>query len=435
MSQYLAQFDAAAEPDKFPLIRKWIDSETLPFFKELREQRPVLVTPLGTLVARYSDVSEVLSQPKVFTTALYIPKQSNGLYLMSHDDDPLHSREKAIMQGLLNRDDLPEVRALVARLCNELLDGARDHRLEVAYGYCRSVPAGLVQNYFGLTGIDREKLVRWSYWAQYDTFHNQPFDLRSDAEHKRIHDENEKGGSELAKYITELIAHRLLVAKLSAPFHWLKLLWWRLLGKPKTLSDDIVARMLRSEFPGEVDFDLVRVGVNASGLLIGAVETTARAVAQVTQYLIDRPELFARAKEAARLPNTERFDGMVWEALRYVSPFPYTFRECASEATIARGTPHATVVSPGTYVLCLTQSAMFDDHAFDNPDDFLPTRNWYHYFHFGFGSHECLGKYIGMVMIPEMVRQLFLRPGLAASAPIDYKGGPFAEHYELSWSK
>ena len=435
MSEYLAAFDAAPEAEKSRLVRRWIDTEALPFFKILRAERPVLVTPLGTLVARYSDVTDVLSQPKVFTTALYVPKQGNGLYLMSHDDDPLHTREKALMQGLLNRDDLPAVRALVARLCHEILDGSRENRVEAAYGYCRSVPAGLVQNYFGLTGIDREKLVRWSYWAQYDTFHNQPFDLRSDAEHKRIHDENEKAASELSAYVSELIAHRLLVAKLSAPFHWLKLLWWRLVGKPKELSDDIVARMLRSEFPGEVDFDLVRVGVNASGLLIGAVETTARAVAQVTQYLLERPALFARARDAARLPNTERFDGMVWEALRYVSPFPYTFRECASTATIARGTPHATVVEPGTYVLCLTQSAMFDENTFENPEEFVPTRNWYHYFHFGFGSHECLGKYIGMVMIPEMVRQLFLRPGLAASAPIDYKGGPFAEHYELSWSK
>ena len=181
MSEYLAAFDAAPEAEKSRLVRRWIDTEALPFFKILRAERPVLVTPLGTLVARYSDVTDVLSQPKVFTTALYVPKQGNGLYLMSHDDDPLHTREKALMQGLLNRDDLPAVRALVARLCHEILDGSPENRVEAAYGYCRSVPAGLVQNYFGLTGIDREKLVRWSYWAQYDTFHNQPFDLRKPA--------------------------------------------------------------------------------------------------------------------------------------------------------------------------------------------------------------------------------------------------------------
>ena len=40
---------------KYPLVRGWIDTEPLPFFKELREKRPVLVTPVCTLVSRYDD--------------------------------------------------------------------------------------------------------------------------------------------------------------------------------------------------------------------------------------------------------------------------------------------------------------------------------------------------------------------------------------------
>ena len=434
MTNYLAEYDAAADSQKFLLVRRWIDSEPLPFFKQLRVERPVLVTPACTLVARFADVIDVLNQQKAFSTALYVPKQSNGRYLMSHDDDALHTREKSLMQGLLNRDDLPKVRALVATLCNEILDAQTGKRIEAAYGYCRSVPAGLVQSYFGLTGMAREKLIEWSYWAQYDTFHNQPFDLRTDTERKRITDSHAKADAELSKYIEELVAHRLLVAKLGAPFHWLRLLVRRLLGKNDSLTDDIVGRMLRTSLPGEVGFDIERLGVNAAGLLIGAVETTARAVAQVVQYLLESPEWFARAKEAARLPDCSRFDGIVWEALRYVSPFPYTFRECAEEYTVGRGTDYATTVRPGTYLLALTQSGMFDVGAFENPDEFVPTRNWYHYFHFGFGSHECLGKYVGMVMIPEMIRQLFLRPNLEAKSRIDYRGGPFPERYELSWT-
>jgi len=429
---YLDQFDSASESEKFPLVRQWIDSEALPFFKELRERRPILVTPLGTLVARFHDVREVLAQPKVFTNALYVPKQGDGRYLMSHDDDALHTREKSIMQGLLNRDDIPKVRALVTALCNQVLDDAKDNRLEAAYAYCRGVPAGLAQNYFGLTGVSREKLIQWSYWAQYDTFHNQPFDLRSDKDEKRIHDENEKHAAELGKYIAELVAHRLLVTKLGRPFQWLKWLWARIFGS-RQLSDDIVGRMLRCSYPGEVDFNLERLGVNAAGLLIGAVETTARAVAQVAQYLMQHPKWFALAKNEARLADPSRFDAIVWEALRFVSPFPYTFRQCAVESIVGRSSGYATAVQPGDYVLCLTQSAMFDAVAFDNPDEFDPNRNWYSYFHFGFGSHECLGRYVGMVMIPEMVRQLFLRGDLEAD-PIDYKGGPFPERWQVRWS-
>ena len=132
-----------------------MDTEPLPFFKELREKRPVLVTPVCTLVSRYDDVCEVLSMPKIFTAALYIPKMTGGLYLMAHDDDALHTREKSIMQGMLNRDDLPQVRAMVARISKELLDSANG-QMEAVNGYCRMVPATLVQDYFGLTGSDRK---------------------------------------------------------------------------------------------------------------------------------------------------------------------------------------------------------------------------------------------------------------------------------------
>ena len=49
-TNYLEQFDAAPDAAKYPLVRGWIDTEPLPFFKELREKRPVLVTLVCTLV-------------------------------------------------------------------------------------------------------------------------------------------------------------------------------------------------------------------------------------------------------------------------------------------------------------------------------------------------------------------------------------------------
>jgi cytochrome P450 len=77
---------------------------------------------------------------------------------------------------------------------------------------------------------------------------------------------------------------------------------------------------------------------------------------------------------------------------------------------------------------------MFDERAFESPDEFIPDRNWYNYFHFGFGSHECLGRYVGMVMIPEMVRQVLIRKEIQAKGRIDYESGPFPEQYDLSWT-
>ncbi|WP_255210866.1 cytochrome P450 [Methylogaea oryzae] len=194
-TNYLERYDAAAEADKFPLVRQWMDNEPLPFFKELRAKRPILVTPACTLLALYDDVTEVLDMPKVFTVELYVAKQGN--YLMAHDDDALHTREKSIMMGLLNRDDLPQIRTMVAGIAKGLLDKAGG-RIEVVYDYCRLVPAHLVQDYFGLTGADPKDLIDWSYWAQYDTFHNQPFDLRTPAENQHIVDNHNRTSALLA---------------------------------------------------------------------------------------------------------------------------------------------------------------------------------------------------------------------------------------------
>src|SRR5438270_6865507 len=145
-TNYLEQFDAAPDAAKYPLVRGWIDTEPLPFFKELREKRPILVTPICTLITLFDDITEVLNMPLIFTVSLYLPKMQNGIYLMAHDDDALHTREKSLMQGMLNRDDLPQVRAMVANISKDLLDSANGH-IEAINGYCRMVPATLVQEY------------------------------------------------------------------------------------------------------------------------------------------------------------------------------------------------------------------------------------------------------------------------------------------------
>lgn len=64
--------------------------------------------------------------------------------------------------------------------------------------------------------------------------------------------------------------------------------------------------------------------------------------------------------------------------------------------------------------------------------EFRAGRNWYPYFTFGDGAHECLGKYVGMVMIPQIVRQVLLLPDLRANGEIVYDGH-LPKSYKLAW--
>src|SRR5580698_7587144 len=211
---YLKRYDDEPGETKFALLRKFMADEPLGLFKQLRAERPVLVSPQCTLIALYDDVIELLNMPNVFTAALYVPKMANG-YLMMHDDDALHYREKSIMQGLLNRDDLPKVRRMVASTCNTLLAEAKG-KIEAMSGYCRMVPATIVRDYFGLIGMDRKDLIEWSYWAQVDTFYNQPFDIVTAEERQRIEASHAESGAKLGKYLEALILTKKLASGWSA---------------------------------------------------------------------------------------------------------------------------------------------------------------------------------------------------------------------------
>jgi cytochrome P450 len=172
---------------------------------------------------------------------------------------------------------------------------------------------------------------------------------------------------------------------------------------------------------------------NVGGLLIGAVETTSHCVVNVMDYLTKNPDKLAAAKAAAMADNTAANDGFVYEALRFNPAFPYYFRKCERDASLAKGTPFETVIPGGTTVLALTHAGMFDAAGFTNPDAFDPTRPFGNAFHFGVGLHECLGLPIAMVMIPEIVRQCLRLNHLTVGA-IDRKGGPIPEAWPWTWT-
>lgn len=138
---FLEQIDREPDATKLKLVRQFMADDTLGFFKELRAKRPVLVLQECTLVALYEDVIEMLNLPNIFTVALYAPKMASS-YLMMHNDDALHYREKAIMQSLLNRDDMPKVRKMVSKIGSSILTEANG-KIDAVAGYCRLVPRRL----------------------------------------------------------------------------------------------------------------------------------------------------------------------------------------------------------------------------------------------------------------------------------------------------
>lgn len=410
-TSYLRRLGDVAPEQRFPLVYGWMNTEPRQFFAELRAERPILQTSTCTLVALYDDVIEVLRQPSVFTAQLYAPMM--GDYLMAQDDTPIHTREKSIMTTVLNRDDLPRLRQLVAAKAKAVLDQAFG-RCNFVGSLGRAMPIAVTQEYFGLDGVDPAKLIEWSYWNQCEAFKNQPFDNRQDA--NEIHARYKTAVAEFQAYLQQLVARRLDEIRRGVK------------------RDDVTSRLLQASFPESVGFPLPRLVLNIGGLLIGAVETTSQASVQALRQLIRRPDRLAEAKAHAEAADNDRFDAHVWEALRFAPIGSYIFRKSAADYTLAKGTSRATRVQAGTTVLSLVQSAMFDSKYFPNADAFDPARPAHNLLHFGFGAHECMGKWVGMTMIPEIVRQAVLRSGLKEMGDIDFGGTPFPQRYEITWT-
>lgn len=411
---FLETYAAATASKKFGLVRGWIDDEPLPFFAELRKARPVFASTEATLVARYPDVVEVLSHPTVFPVKLYVPKMHD--FMLSTDDEAAHQRDKSVMQAMLNMDDGPRIREMVGRFADQALSQSKG-RIELISEYTRKVPIQLVGEYFGFPGPDLKTMMRWSYIAQLDNFHNYSFTDLGDS--PEIHAQADAAKLEMKQYIAHLIPERLQQLK----------------ENPQL--DDILSRVLKTPFPPSVGFGMERVGVNVVGFLVGAVETTSQAVAQALDELLKRPIHLAAAKQAAEKGDDELFSGYVWEAMRFHPIFPYLARISSQDYTLAKGTPRETTIPAGTVVLSLTWSAMFDPDEFERPDEFQPRRPYYSGLHFGYGMHRCLGEHVAMVMACELIKRIILRPNLGrapgAEGTLDYQGGPFPEHCVLQF--
>ena len=408
MADYLERLDAAPPEARWPMARQWLFEESLPFFAQLRAERPVLVTPEVTLAARYADCDLILRRYDSFGVDLYKPKQ--GGYWMAQADTAAHWREKSVMRAILDREDIPDIRDYIAAKAAALLAGG-DGRLEVVAGLTRATPTALVRDWFGYEDAHASDLIDWSYWNQQDAFHNQPFDHAPNADEIVLR--RELSDVALAAFLATVTAKRAIEVKLGSD------------------RNDPVTRLLKLSYSGGIKFGVEQVISNVCGLLIGAVETTSHCTVNALEVLFSQPDILAKARAAAVDPQS--FDGFVLEALRFKPAFPYFFRTCHAPTTLARGTPFATDIPVGATVLAVTHSAMFDDLMFADPDRFDATRSTEDEFTFGIGLHECLGRAIGRVMVPEIVRQCLLLPDVKPTAPAAFKGG-VPDSYTLTWA-
>lgn len=404
---FLSEYEASDA--KVDLLHQWVGTRAKELFAELREERPILVTPGPVMVTRYPDVQEVLSRHKVFTVR-HLAERMDGVvgpYMLGRDATVYNERDRGVMQAVLSRDDFPRVRETVARLADRAIEeGTRDGRFDVVPGLSRRVPVDLCGEYFGFRGPDRPTMMRWSRTANLDFF----FNLGNDP---ALHDPAVGCGEEMRAYLGGLIAERR--AGIAAGGRY----------------DDVLGRLLETSFPDAVGFDDERIAANIMFMLLGGVETTSGAVILALDELLRRPEPLAAATRAARDGDSAEVGRHVWEALRLNPIFAFVARRSVEDYTLASGTERETRIPAGTLVYASLASAGLDGHEVPEPEEYRLGRPEHHLnMHFGYGHHLCLLYYMALIEVPEIVARLLRRgvrraPG--SDGQIDTQGGPFPE--------
>jgi cytochrome P450 len=385
---------------QFEYIMDQIRGNALPFFQELRDDRPILQNPAATLVSRFQDVEEVLRRETIFSVSPYLPRMMGviGPFVLSQDITPGYDHDISIMRLVVRREDLSRVKDIVSRcaagIVQALFQGPGP--VEIVQTLTRKVPVRLAAEYFGVAAPDDAQMMGWARACFREFFINllDTPDMRAPAM---------TAGSEMRARLDALLAERLAGG-----------------GDSK---DDVMGRLLCLQAAGGldgVDDELVRRTL--AGLVIGMVETTSQAAIQALLVLFSMPDALAKAAAAAKADNDDALAGLVFEALRFRPINPMVVRVAKEDYHLAAGEPHATLIPKGSTVFALTWSAMFDPRVLERPEEFRPGRPDYHYLHFATGQHACYGRYISQIQIPQILKPLLKLPGLRPVGAPEYDG-------------
>jgi cytochrome P450 len=255
--------------------------------------------------------------------------------------------------------------------------------IDVIEGYARQVAGGTAQRLFGVSGADPTTFQEVTRAVFAHTFLNLGGD-------KVVRARAVSASKLMGAWLTDEIARR------------------RAGG---ALGDDLMGALLRRR---ELDDDGVRRTLG--GMMVGAVDTTASAVAKII-VMLGRNQALA-AKVAKDADDPQRLVGWCRDVLRLWPHNPIVLRQAARATTLA-----GVDIPAGGRVFAWTQAAMFDAEAFPEPSQTRCDRPASAYLHFGGGLHPCAGRAINDRQIPMLVGKL-LKRGLKRVGALAW-AGPF----------
>lgn len=361
-------------------------------FELMRRTDPIISLPGGvTIVALHEDVVEVLGDPARFTADLYGPKMEavTGPFILGVDDVPLYHHDHAAMDRAVRREDLPVLAERMYETARGLVAARRDDgQIDVVSQLADPAIDSGIAAYFGTPGPDPETHARWARNVFQELFINVG----------NLPTVKERALADAAEWRPHL--DRQIEARKAA------------LAAGEDVPDDVLTRLLRFQDEGEPNFHDIAIRHNILGNITGWIPTISNCFARIMDELLDREDELEGAQQAARDGDRELVAAHCFEASRFNPQNFALLRYVPKDTVIAEGTDRETNVKAGSTVFAATLSAMHDERAVEDPDEFRTDRPWSDYMLFGYGMHTCYGQQIVRAQLPAMAQALFEGPRL-----------------------
>lgn len=364
------------------------------------------------IVTRREDVRDVLHRDSDFEV-VYGPRMrqltGGDNFFLGMQPGWDYMRDTSAMRLAARMTDvedivLPRARDLAAGIVADA-----DGTLDLPPALTMQVPWDMTDTYFGVGGPDAATMQDWTttlFWYLFGDLAADP-DLGS-----RALDQAEA----LRNWLDAAVA-----ARKSSP----------------TAVPDILNRCLAlqaADTPGMSDPGIRN---NLLGILIGAIPTISKAACLALDELFRQPEGLRMAQAAARSHDDAKLAACIWEALRFNPHNPVVYRRAVRDTVIADNSLRRVRVRKGQMVFAVTHSAMFDRFDIENPQGFMPSRDFSDHIIWGMGLHTCFGAAINAAVIPAILKPLLLRSGLrradGAAGRIDTGGTPFPQHFHVAF--
>jgi cytochrome P450 len=174
----------------------------------------------------------------------------------------------------------------------------------------------------------------------------------------------------------------------------------------------------------------VRAGMTIAELAVGGVDTSAKGITNVVDYLLSNPDAFGLAKDAVNRGNDPLLDTIALEALRLQPVADLIVRECprGGALELADG---SFQFKENSRLFLIPSAAMIDPVGSPLPNVDLgrfllePALDPIRRLGFGDGAHGCLGSEIVLAEIREVLKQLVPLNNLRRAA------GPMGEMQSL----